>query len=181
MADQWNSTATLLRANAVPAGREEVWAEALAFLDAAHRVGAHLVSSVTVVDTGGLVLLARHRRYGRWGLLGGHVDPGDASLSAAAARELFEEAALTAVVHPAPVDVRLSSYRCRTSSEPVLHLDVRFFASTGASSPALVPNNELTGLGWFDARYLPAPLTPDTEELVGLATSAAAAWFLKTT
>lgn len=172
-ANQWDSTAALLAATPAPAGREALRTHALAFLDAGHRDGAHLVASVLVVETGGLVLLARHRRYGRWGPLGGHLDSGDASLSAAAARELLEEAALTANVHPAPIDVRLSSYRCRTAAEPLLHLDVLFAAFVAAPAPALVASDELTGLEWFATRDLPAPLTPVTAELVGLATAAA--------
>jgi len=172
-ANQWDSTAALLAAARPPAGREAAWTHALAFLDAGHRDDAHLVASVLVVETGGLVLLARHRRYGRWGLLGGHLDSGDTSLSAAAARELLEEAALTANVHPAPIDVRLSSYRCRTGSEPLLHLDVCFAAFVAAPAPALVASDELTGLEWFATRDLPSPLTPVTAELVGLATAAA--------
>ena len=108
------------------------------------------------------------------GPLGGHLDPGDASLSAAAARELLEEAALAALVHPAPIDVRLSSYRCRTTTELVPHLDVCFAAFIAAPAPALIANDELTGLEWFDPSSLPAPLTPPTAELVGLATAAAA-------
>jgi 8-oxo-dGTP pyrophosphatase MutT (NUDIX family) len=170
---QWNSTTALLKTNPVPAGREDVWAQALTFLDAGARDGAHLVASVLVVDAGGLVLLARHRRYGRWGPVGGHLDPGDSSLIAAAARELLEEARLVARVHPAPIDVLLASYRCGSVDEPVPHLDVCFAAFVTAHAPTLTANDELTGLEWFDPRSLPEPLTPPTEELVGLATAAA--------
>jgi 8-oxo-dGTP pyrophosphatase MutT (NUDIX family) len=166
--DQWDSTAALLAAAPAPAGREAVWAQALAFLDAGHRDGAHLVASVLVVDAGGFVLLARHRRYRQWGPLGGHLDPNDASLCATAARELFEEARLAAHVHPAPIDVHLSSYRCRTVAEPVLHLDVQFVAFATESAPALVASDELTELEWFGARDLPS-LTPAAADLVSLA------------
>src|ERR1700685_67488 len=154
-ADQWNSTAALLAAG-VPVGREAMWAQALSFLDAGHRDHDHLVASVVVVDAGGLVLLARHRRYPRWGPLRGHLGAAAASLCAAAARELFEETGLAAQVHPAPIDVRLSSYRCRTVDEPVSHLAVPFVAFTAASAPALVASDELTGLEWFGARELPS-------------------------
>jgi 8-oxo-dGTP pyrophosphatase MutT (NUDIX family) len=173
--DQWDSTIALLMANPAPAGREAGWAQALAFMGAGHRDRAHLVASVLVIDEhAGLVLLARPHRYWRWGPLGGHLDPGDAGLSAAAARELLEEAALAAYVHPAPIDVRLSSYRCRTTTEPVHHLDVLFAATATTPAPALVASNELTGLEWFDASSLPSPLTPATVDLVSLAIASAA-------
>ena len=172
--DQWDSTAALLAATPAPAGREAAWAQAKEFLDAGYRDDVHLVASVLVVDADGLVLLARHRRYGRWGPLGGHLDASDQSLSAGATRELFEEASLRAHVYPAPIDVLLAPYRCRSAHEPVLHLDVRFAALSTACVPALVASDEVTGLEWFSARSLPAPLTPGTEELVGLARAVAA-------
>jgi 8-oxo-dGTP pyrophosphatase MutT (NUDIX family) len=150
-----------------------VWARVLTYLDAGECEGAHLLASVVVVDAGGSVLLARHRRYGQWGPLGGHVDPSDTSLRAAATRELFEESGLTARVDPAPIDVRLSSYPCRTAVEPVVHLDVQFVALATGCAPAVVASNELTGLEWFGARNL-APLTAAAVELVGLAGTAAA-------
>lgn len=171
--DQWDTTAALLAATSAPAGREAVWAQALAFINAGHHDDDHLVASVVVVEADGLVLLARHRRYGQWGPLGGHFESGDASLSAAAARELLEEAALEARVHPAPIDVRLSSYRCRTITEPLLHLDVLFAAFAAGPTPALVASDELTVLEWFATHDLPAPLLPATAELVGLATAVA--------
>ncbi len=170
-ADQWDAAAALLADNPAPVGRENAWAQAMTFLDAGRRDDVHLLASVLVVDGGGKVLLARHRRYGRWGALGGHLDSSDASLSAGAARELLEEASLVAQIHPAPVDVLLAPYPCRTAAEAVLHLDVRFAASVAARNPALVASDELTGLEWFAACSLPAPLTPDTAELIALATT----------
>jgi 8-oxo-dGTP pyrophosphatase MutT (NUDIX family) len=170
---QWDSTAALLVATPAPVGREAAWVQAMTFIDAGHFDDAHLVASVLVIDSDGLVLLARHRRYGQWGPIGGHVEPRDASLSAAAARELLEEATLVARIHPSPIDVLLSSFRCRTSTEPVLHLDVIFAAFVSGSAPALVNSDELTGLEWFATGDLPVPLLPVTTELVGLATAAA--------
>lgn len=172
-ADQWNSTAALLAAAPAPVGRETAWGQALAFLEAGHGGGTHLVASVLVVDADGLVLLARHRRYRQWGPLGGHLEPNDANLCAAASRELFEEAGLAAHVHPAPFDVRLSSFQCRTVAEPVLHLDVQFVALAAASSPALVASDELTGLDWFGALNLPS-LRPAARKLVRRAGASAA-------
>ena len=170
--DQWDSTAALLTATSAPAGRDAVWAEALALINNGRPDDAHLVASALVVEANGLVLLARHRRYGQWGPLGGHVESADASLSGAAARELFEEAALVARVHSAPIDVRLSSYRCRTTTEPVIHLDVLFAAFVAGAAPDLVAGDELTGLEWFAPRDLPTPLLPATAQLIGRATAA---------
>jgi 8-oxo-dGTP pyrophosphatase MutT (NUDIX family) len=169
--DQWNSTAVLLAATA-PDGREAAWAQARAFLNAGYRDGAHLVASVVVIDADGLVLLARHRRYPQWGPLGGHLEPSDADLRSAAARELFEETGVAAHVHPTPIVVRLSSYRCRTVAEPVPHLDVQFVAFAGATTPTLSPSDELTGLKWFGSDDLPS-LTPAAVELIGLAVASA--------
>jgi hypothetical protein len=90
-AHQWDSTAALLRTGSAPTGHDTRWAQAMAFIAAGHRDDAHLVASVLVIDAEGLVLLARHRRYGRWGPLGGHLEEADAGLPDAAARELLEE------------------------------------------------------------------------------------------
>jgi 8-oxo-dGTP pyrophosphatase MutT (NUDIX family) len=166
--NQWDSTRALLAASPAPAGREAEWSRALEFLDIADRNGAHLVASVVAVDADGFVLLARHRRYPRWGPLGGHLELDDASLCAAATRELLEEASLVAQVHTAPIDVRLTSYRCRTVTDPVHHLDVQFVAIVTSSAPALVPNNELTGLEWFGDRDRQS-LPPAAAELVDFA------------
>jgi len=79
--DQWNSTAALLEACPAPAGREAAWDQARVFPGTGHRDGVHLVASVLVVDVDGLVLLARHRHYRRWGPFGGHLEPNDAGSS----------------------------------------------------------------------------------------------------
>ena len=170
--DQWDSTAALLAATAAPEGRDAMWAQSLAFLGAGPRDDAHLVASVIVVNDDGLVLLARHRRYGRWGPLGGHLEAGDESIAATAARELIEETSLAAHVHPAPIDVRLSSYPCRTAINPVPHLDVCFVARVDARARQLLASAELTGLEWFARGDLPAPIVPLSAKLVDLAIAA---------
>jgi 8-oxo-dGTP pyrophosphatase MutT (NUDIX family) len=172
-AHQWDSTAALLRTGSAPTGHDTRWAQAMAFIAAGHRDDAHLVASVLVIDAEGLVLLARHRRYGRWGPLGGHLEEADAGLPDAAARELLEEAALLARVLPA-LDVHLSTYRCRTTSEPVAHLDVLFVASVGGCAPALTASDEVRELRWCTARDLPEPVLPGIAELISVATALSA-------
>ena len=60
----------------------------------AHRPG-HVTASTLVVDDGGRVLLCLHGRMGLWMQLGGHCEPGDATLAGAALREATEESGLS--------------------------------------------------------------------------------------
>jgi 8-oxo-dGTP pyrophosphatase MutT (NUDIX family) len=131
---------------------EAMWVTALALFNAGHRDVVDLVASLLVVRTDGLVLLAHHHHYGQWGLLGGYVESGDTSLSAATTRELLEDTAIEAHVHPALIDVHMAAFAPGTA-------------------PDVVANDELTGLEWFAVRDLPAPLTPVAAELVGHATA----------
>ena len=48
-------------------------------------------SGMVIAPDGERVLLVHHRRLARWLLPGGHVEPGDATISAAARREVIEE------------------------------------------------------------------------------------------
>jgi 8-oxo-dGTP pyrophosphatase MutT (NUDIX family) len=52
----------------------------------------HLTTSGLVVSPdGGRLLILHHKRLDRWLLPGGHVEPGDPTIEAASAREVFEE------------------------------------------------------------------------------------------
>lgn len=170
--DPWVSTVALLADMPVPAGGETSWASARAFLSSARRDDIHIVASVLVVDASGQVLLARHRRYGQWGLVGGHVNAEDASLWAAGARELLEETSLDAEILRAPVDIHVTSYACRTTTAPTPHLDVCFTARARGRAPSFVTGGELSELGWFAPDRLPAPLAPGVAEIIPRAMTA---------
>ena len=52
----------------------------------------HITTSGLVVSPdGGQILIVHHKRLERWLLPGGHVEPADASIEAASAREVLEE------------------------------------------------------------------------------------------
>ncbi len=158
-------TEQLLSAVAPPDGGDHDWAAARAFLAREAAAGAHLVASAVVVGPGGQLLLGRHERYAEWGPFGGHVDEQDRTLVDTAEREVAEETGLRVRVHPAPVDVRLSEFRCGGVSSPCTHLDVRFAAVPIELAAVARPVSELLEIGWFDLSALPWPLTPGTADL----------------
>jgi 8-oxo-dGTP pyrophosphatase MutT (NUDIX family) len=127
----------------------------------AHRPG-HVTASTLVVDDIGRVLLCLHGRMGLWMQLGGHCEPGDATLAGAALREATEESGLAGLRLLAdPIDVDVHAVRCRAGDTgpagPSLHYDVRFVAVCPAGAIEQV-SEESAALGWFSPDALPDPL-----------------------
>lgn len=122
----------------------------------------HVTASTMVVDAAGeRVLLTLHAKARRWFQLGGHCEPGDATLAGAALREATEESGTAGlVIDPQPV--HLSEHAvpfCGTSDDPgrpVHHLDVRFLAVApeGAAHQA---SEESVDLRWWPVGDLPDP------------------------
>jgi 8-oxo-dGTP pyrophosphatase MutT (NUDIX family) len=134
---------------------------------------AHLTASAMVLDPeGDRVLLTLHRKGGFWAATGGHLEPADATLAAAALREATEESGVAGLrlVGPGPVDLdrhELSSAfgRCRE------HLDVRY-AVVALPGAEPVVSDESDDVAWFPADDLPPGAVEDLGRLVRAAQAA---------
>lgn len=121
--------------------------------DAVLRAGPpeHFTASCLVLDAGlTAVLLTHHRKANAWFQFGGHLEPADVSVHAAAVREATEESGLAALDLP-PVVVQLDRHelsaafgRCRA------HLDVRY-AAVADRSAAYAVSAESLDVAWFAA------------------------------
>lgn len=91
---------------------------------------AHFTASALVVDARcEQVCLVAHAKLGRLLQPGGHVEPTDISLEAAAFREAREETALELTFHPAaprPFDLDIHEIPARDDEPRHWHLDVRY-------------------------------------------------------
>lgn len=127
-----------------------------------HRPG-HLTASSLVVDDDGRVLLCLHGRLNMWMQLGGHCEPADESLSAAALREATEESGISGLqLDPTPIDVDVHQVRCGDDTGavgPSVHYDVRYLLRCPAGTVERV-SEESSALGWFVPPGLPSPLAP---------------------
>ena len=136
-------------------------------------VPAHLTASVLVLDQAGeQVLLTHHRKGGFWGQLGGHVEPGDESLAAAALREGREESGIEGLrlLGDGPVDLdrhRLSGAFGRCGE----HLDVRYAAVAPAGAQPITSAESLD-VAWFPVGALPPAAVADLGRLVQRARAA---------
>ena len=128
----------------------------------------HLTASTLVLSaTGDRVLLTLHAKARQWFQFGGHCEPGDATLAAAAAREAAEESGIADLVLD-PVPVQLSEHEVPFCDRRggVHHLDVRFVAVAPADADPVVSDESLD-VRWWPADALPDP-QPDIVELVTL-------------
>ena len=138
-------------------GREQAFqARMLSLLDTAEpwsrtQYGpGHLTSSAFVLSPdGAAVLLIFHRKLGIWIQPGGHIEPADGSLLAAAQREVSEEVGVT-LEDPATsiFDVDIHAIPARKAEPQHEHFDVRFCLR--ARSLTLATSDEVV-----DARWVP--------------------------
>ena len=127
----------------------------------------HITATAVVLHpTGPQVLLVHHARLNRWLLPGGHVEPHDASLEAAAAREALEETgvAIAHILGLAGMDVHGIPAKTKhgVEAEPYhLHHDL-IFAFRAATIETAV-SEESRDVRWaspaeFDQYAIPEPI-----------------------
>jgi 8-oxo-dGTP pyrophosphatase MutT (NUDIX family) len=106
---------------------------------------AHFTASAFVVDEAcERACLVRHEKLGRLLQPGGHIEPDDPSLEAAALREAREETELELTFHPGaprPFDLDVHLIPERPGEAAHYHLDVRYLL-VGRGEPC-------TGAAWY--------------------------------
>jgi 8-oxo-dGTP pyrophosphatase MutT (NUDIX family) len=162
-------------------GAEADWRAILAVLDNGPQVmwrehdSGHVTASAIVFSHDrSRLLLCLHGKFNVWVQLGGHLEPGDETLAAAALREATEESGIAGLtVDPIPVDVDIHQVT-NCAGRSLLHHDVIFavYAPEGAVEEV---SEESHALGWFAPDQLPAPLGSDTDRVIGNAVLRAAA------
>lgn len=115
----------------------------------------HLTASALVLDaTGEHALLTLHPRVGRWLQLGGHCEPGDETLAAAALREATEESGMRGLrIEPTPIHLDVHPITC-SLGKPTRHFDVRYLVRAPVDAQP-VRSAESVDLQWWPLDSLP--------------------------
>jgi 8-oxo-dGTP pyrophosphatase MutT (NUDIX family) len=114
-----------------------------------HFVPGHLTASAFVLSPArDALLLILHKKLGLWLQPGGHIEPSDESLAAAARREVAEEVglALPASAEGAIFDLDIHAIPARRDEPAHEHFDVRFFFQ--APTLGFSTNDEVVAARW---------------------------------
>ena len=100
------------------------------------------------------MLLTLHARIGSWLQTGGHIEPTDPTLEAAAVREAYEESGLSDLaLDPSPLLLSRHEVLCGPA-HPTYHLDVQYLVlANQLISPA--SSEESLDVQWFPHDQLP--------------------------
>ena len=118
-------------------------------------VPGHITASAIVLSADRRsVLLTLHPRIGRWVQLGGHCEPEDPTIVAAALREATEESGIDGLdIDPIPVHLDVHGLTC-SLGQPTRHFDIRFRAIAPAGAvPAISTESD-------DLRFWPVDALP---------------------
>lgn len=116
------------------------------------------------------VLLTLHHIIKLWLQTGGHCEPDDESVSAAALREGLEESGIDGLVID-PVPVLLSRHEVPSCGpiRPSHHLDVQYVAVAPAAAQHAI-SDESDELEWFAVDELPAETDQSVRDLIAAST-----------
>ena len=107
----------------------------------------HITASAFVVHPSEpAAALMKHRKIGRWLQPGGHVEPDDTDIEAAARREVQEEIGISRLSSFGVADVDIHVFPEKADQPQHLHLDVRIGFVAG--SDRLVDSGESDGVRW---------------------------------
>jgi 8-oxo-dGTP pyrophosphatase MutT (NUDIX family) len=138
--------------------REELLAHCETYPDALWKQGppAHLTASALVFNASlDKVLLTLHAKAGMWLQFGGHFEPGDRSVLAAATREAREESGIDdLVLHPEVAHLDRHALLASGFGRCAEHLDLRY-VGVSPDEDAYAVSHESLDVAWWPVEDLP--------------------------
>ncbi len=133
-----------------------------------HYVPGHFTASAFILSPeGDALLLIHHRKLGRWLQPGGHVEPSDADLLAAARREAAEEVGRSDLTldprQSGAFDLDVHAIPAHGTSPEHEHFDVRFLFRS--PTRRVVEGEEVDGARWVPLAQLAQDPTADPSVL----------------